>query len=365
MGAVQYLEILAGLLVLGVILHDLFQAVVLPRPSVYRVPLLSQLLVRQSWKVWRWAGSLRRNAARREHFLGTFGPAALLILLAFWSLSLMVGYALIFDGLRSQIEPRPDGFLTSLYYSAGTLLPLSYGDILPTGGGVRVATIAESATGVILIALVISLLFSLYQSFQSREELVVTLDALAGAPPSGVQLLETAAADRMPQRLEVTFDEWRNWTASVLESHLAYPILFYFRSSHDNEAWINSFGAVMDAATLVLSVMEHDSAGAARLMSKIGNHLVEDTVWYFRIRPGDDVGVDRREFDEAWERLRDAGYTCRDPERAWEEFSNLRRRYASALNQMVRQFAITPAPWIGDRSYLPHQRSSQRPRSAG
>jgi hypothetical protein len=360
MGAVQYLEILAGLVLLLLILHDLFQAVVLPRPSVYRVPLVSQLLVRQFWKIWRWVGSFRRSTAKREHFLGTFGPAALLMLLGFWSLSLMAGYALIFDGLHDQIEPHPNGFWTSLYYSAGTLLPLSYGDILPAGGAARLATIAESATGVIMIALVISLLFSLYQSFQSREELVVTLDALAGAPPSGVQLLETAAVDRMPQRLEVTFDEWRNWAASVLESHLAYPILFYFRSSHDNEAWVNSFGAVMDAAALVLSVTEHDSAGAARLMSKIGNHLVEDAVWYFRIPPGEEVGVERTEFEEAWSRLSEAGYRCRDPEPAWEEFSNQRRRYASALNHMVLWFAITPAPWLGDRSYLPHQASSQR-----
>jgi hypothetical protein len=365
MGATQYLEILAGLVVLLVIMHDLFQAVVLPRPSVYRLPLVSQLLVRQFWKIWRWVGSFRKSVDKREHFLGTFGPAALLMLLGFWSLSLIAGYALVFDGLRDQIEPHPNGFLTSLYYSATTLLPLSYGDILPAGGAARLATIAESASGVIMIALVISLLFSLYQSFQAREALVVTLDALAGAPPSGVQLLETAAADRMPQRLEVTFDEWRNWAASVLESHLAYPILFYFRSSHDNEAWINSFAAVMDAATLVLSVIEHDSIGAARLMSKIGNHLVEDAVWYFHVPPGQEVGVERKDFDEAWSRLREAGYSCRDPEAAWEEFSNLRRRYAAPLNHMVRWFAIVPAPWIGDRSYLPHQASAQRRGPAG
>jgi hypothetical protein len=357
MGPVQYLEILAGLVVLLVVMHDLFQAVVLPRPSVYRLPLLSQLLVRQFWMLWRWVGSFRKSADKREHFLGTFGPTGLLMLLGFWSLSLMLGYALIFDGLHDQIEPHPNGFWTSLYYSAGTLLPLSYGDILPMGGAARLATIAESASGVILIALVISLLFSLYQSFQSREELVVTLDALAGAPPSGVQLLETAADDRMTRRLEAPFD--------VLESHLAYPILFYFRSSHDNEAWINSFGAVMDAATLVLSVTEHDSIGAARLLSKIGNHLVEDAVWYFRIPPADEVGVERKEFEEAWSRLREAGYSCRDPEPAWAEFCNLRRRYAAPLNHMAHWLAIVPARWIGDRSYLPHQASSQRRGTSG
>jgi hypothetical protein len=91
---------------------------------------------------------------------------------------------------------------------------------------------------------------------------------------------------------------------------------------------------------------------------------VEDSVWYFRIRPGDDVGVERAEFDEAWTRLREAGYRCHDPEPAWEQFSNLRRRYASTLNQMVRWFAIMPAPWIGDRTYVPHQVSSQPRRRA-
>src|SRR3989441_66368 len=138
------------------------------------------------------------------------------------------------------------------------VLPRRPGAAGPAGGAARLAVLAESASGVILVALVISLLFSLYQSFQEREELVVALDALAGAPPSGIQILETAATDRMPQQLEETFNDWRRWSAAVLESHLAYPILFYFRSSHDNEAWLSSFGAVMDAATLVLSLIEHD-----------------------------------------------------------------------------------------------------------
>src|SRR3989454_5640774 len=348
MGAVQYLEILAGLVLLLLILHDLFQAVVLPRPSVYRLPLVSQLLVRQFWKIWRWVGSFRRSTAKREHFLGTFGPAALLMLLGFWSLSVMAGYALIFDGLHDQIDPHPNGFWTSLYYSAGTLLPLSYGDILPAGGAARLATIAESATGVIMIALVISLLFSLYQSFQSREELVVTLDALAGAPPSGVQLLETAAVDRMPQRLEVTFDEWRNWAASVLESHLAYPILFYFRSSHDNEAWINSFGAVMDSAALVMSSMEEEpTAGAAKLMFTVGNHLVEDMAWVFGLKLESDAIIEESEYVAAITRLKAAGYRAHDGDVHWQKYAKMRGKYASGLNQIAQWLAAPPAPWVG------------------
>jgi Ion channel len=362
MGAGQFLEIVVGLLVLVFIFIDLFQAVVLPRPSIYRVPQASQLVVRHLWTAWRWVGSRPRRQEARENLLGIFGPAALLILLGFWGSSLVLGYGLVLDGLRDQIQAPRAGFWTTLYFSAGTLLPLSYGDILPDGAVARVVVLSESACGVMLVALVIALLFSLYQSFQAREQLVVTLDALAGAPPSGLQILETAAADRMPQRLEEAFNEWRRWSADVLESHLAYPILFYFRSSHDNEAWLNSFAAVMDAATLVLSVVEHDSFGAARLMSKVGNHLVEDTGQQFRLENTAEVGVERQEFDEAWTRLQDAGYRCHDRELAWTEFSHLRGRYASPVNQLAHRLAIVPANWVGDRSYLPHRSSARRRR---
>src|SRR5207302_3355272 len=197
-------------------------------------------------------------------------------------LAFVAGYGLMIDGFRDEMHPIPGDFWESLYFSAGTLVPLSYGDYVPIGVMARLTTIAESTTGVALAALAITLLFSLYESFQRREELVVTLDALAGAPPSGVQILETSAELTMRDQLVKTFDDWRQWAAAVLESHLAYPMLVFFRSSHDNEAWLNSFGAVMDAAVLVMSTVDDKSEGPAKLMYRVGNHLVEDLSWYFR-----------------------------------------------------------------------------------
>src|SRR5439155_21475303 len=108
------------------------------------------------------------------------------------------------------------------------------------------------------------------------------LDAIAGAPPAGVQLLENAAEHGMQEELIKTSDDWRHWAATVLESHLAYPILLFFRSSHDNEAWLNSFGAVMDAAPLVFRTVQDGPEGSAHVMINVGNHLVEDIAWYFR-----------------------------------------------------------------------------------
>jgi hypothetical protein len=282
-----YVEATLGGLVLIAVLHDLFQSIVLPRPSPGRWRL-SPMILRPLWAGRRWVGAHIPRVARRENWLATFGHLAVIELLAFWVCLLTLGFGLLMDALRDQFQPHAADLWTSLYNSAATLFPLSFGDILPEGAGARVVTVAESATGVILIALVISLLFSLYRSFQEREELVVTLDALAGAPPSGVQMLEVVAKYKMPDTVTATFDDWRRWSAAVLESHVAYPILIYFRSSHDNEAWINSFGAVMDAATLVISPLTPRCSRARRTCCQ------RSAVTSWKISPGISGSTARR-----------------------------------------------------------------------
>jgi hypothetical protein len=355
----RLVEGIAGLALLLGVFYDLFESVVLPRPAVNKFAFV-RYLFRVTWRTWRWVGNRISRLPRREAWLASFAPIGVALAFTVWGLGLVLGYGLIFDSVRGELHPAAENFGTSLYFSATTLVPLSYGDLLPIGVVARLATIAESATGIIVAALAITLLFSLYESFQDREKLVVQLDALAGAPPSGVQLLETASESDMRDELVKTFDEWRAWAADVLESHLAYPILFFFRSSHDNEAWINSFGAVMDAATLVLSTVEDESEGPARLMLTVGNHLVEDLSWYFRFPHREDPIVERYEFDEARVRLKDAGYHLQSGEGAWERFAQLRAKYASPLNLLARSMAVIPAQWIGDRSYLPHRERSPR-----
>jgi hypothetical protein len=141
----------------------------------------------------------------------------------------------------------------------------------------------------------------------------------------------------------------------VLESHLAYPILVYFRSSHDNEAWLNSFGAVMDAALLVLTSIEGGPRGSAHLTYKVGAHLMQDLGWYYGYHGDNVVGIEHEEYEAACEQLRTAGYRVTMTEEGWQKFSTLRMTYASIINRMARYLAILPAPWIGDRSYLPHR----------
>jgi Ion channel len=350
-----------GLVLILIVFYDLFQSVILPRPAVNKVQL-ARRLVRPTWLMWRWVSQRSSRIDRSEARLAAFAPVALLMLFVVWAVVLVLGYGLIIDGIADQFRPSPQDLATSIYISATTLVPLSYGDFVPEGGLARATIIAESATGVGIAALVITLLFSLYESFRAREELVVSLDAMAGAPPSGVQILETAAKHGMRPELKQTFDEWRAWSAMVLESHLAYPLLVYFRSSHDNEAWINSFGAVMDAAVLTMSTVVDESEGPARLMFRIGTHLVEDMSWVFGLKTATDGIVERDEYQVAVERLVKVGYRVRDTEAGWKQFSELRSQYASPLNQMAHWLVVPPAEWIGDRSYIPH-RVKRAPRS--
>ncbi len=361
MSVLDGVEIGLGAVIVLVTIYDVFQSVVMPRPAVGRVRL-SFTLIRGAWRLWRKIAERPKKLQLRETALAAFAPMMLVTLLALWGFSLILGYALIFSGLHNGLQPQPDSFGTTLYFSTGRMLAFSVAGIEATGVATRVFAAIEAASGFGLFALVISLLFSLFSSFQRRETAVVALDALAGAPPTGIQLLEMCAKDGMPDQLIATFDEWRLWTVDVIESHLSYPLLFYFRSSHDNEAWPNSFGAVMDAATLVLTTVDGGPVGHARLMHKVGTHFVADMRDHFRYEGELVAGVERQEFDEACLSLERAGYQLHNPDAAWEAFSLLRSKYGAWLNRTTKVLGVPPAPWIGDRSYLPHRERAPRRR---
>ena len=358
MSPLRWLEIAAGVLLIWIVLRDLFVAIVVPRPARGRFRP-STLLTRVTWFIWRWVSTRLGEGLPREDRLGAYGPLLVIVLLFAWFIGLIVGYGLVIEGVRDQLVPVPKNLATS-FYVAASLLTVGLTDFAPIGPVMRVVAVIEAATGLGLVAVVVSLLFSLYASFQKREVLIITLDALAGAPPSGVVLLENSLHSEMVDHLEDTFHEWKMWSAEVLESHLAYPILAYFRSSHDNESWVSAIGAVLDAAVLVLTTVEDVPRGPAKLMYNAGTHLVEDLSWFFRTSHEHEVGIERFEFDTACERLAEAGFTVTDREIAWTKFSKLRAAYAIPLNEMGRYWSIPPALWIGDRSYLPHREPGNR-----
>jgi len=307
--------------------------------------------VRVSWPVWRALALRIADSDAREDFLGAYAPLALVGFLVLWATVLIVGYGLIFYGIRTELRPVPS-FGGALYYAGVSFLTIGYGDIVPAGGSARFVSLLAGASGFATVATVTTFLFSIFGAFAARENFVVTFGTRAGAPPSGVTLLETYARFGIMADLDAVFEEGVRWSAAILESHLAYPILAYFRSSHDYESWVGAVGALLDASTLKLTLIEDGAPGHAKLYNEMARHLVRDLTNYFRFDQGDHAGVERYEFDAARERLREAGLSVREADDAWEKFSALRGTYAASLNEIAGFFRIPPAQWIGDRSYL-------------
>jgi Ion channel len=360
-----YLELSAGLLLLAVVLYDVFETVVVPRRTEYKWRLAPPLIF-FLWPVWRVIGLRMQPAWRRENFLGTFAPFVIMLLLVVWVLSLVLGFGLVLHALADDFEPQPKDFMSAVYVAGSALLTIGFGDIVPTGVLARIAALLAGAAGLGVVALVITLTFNLYGSFARREVMVLLLDGRAGTPPSGVTLLETYARKRIVGQLAEAFARYEVWTAEVLESHLAYPILPFFRSSHDGQSWISALGAVLDAATLLVTVVEkpgRDAApeenatrAAAEMMYDIGCHALVDLT-EFRLMQrhlafDDRPGIERAEFEEACRQLSRAGFRTVCGDEAWQAFAEHRSVYAARLNGLARYLASPPTQWIGDRTIL-------------
>ena len=348
------LALALGLVLLGLAFWDVFQTIVVPRPTpgVFRI---GRYLIRGSWRVVRAFGT--RNDERHEQLLGLFAPAATIALLVAWLVALVLGYGLVLFALGGELRPASPDLGTAIYFGATSVLTLGFGDVIAVGGPARFVVAAAALSGLGVVALVVTFLFSLFASYQRREVAVVTLQAKAGVPSSAVVLLESVARLGLTDRLPDFFGEWERWVAEVLDSHVAYPLLGFFRSSHDDVAWITALGTVLDAASLVLTTIEGVPRGQAELVKKMGAHLVEDiTNLGFRAEGAD--GVDREAFDAVYQRLAAAGYRLLPLDDAWPAFRRARSTYAERLEAMASYWAVPAAAWFGGRRSA-HSSSSQ------
>jgi hypothetical protein len=334
-----------GLFLLALTFWDIFETVVVPRPTPgwFRI---GRYVLRGSWRILR---AIRDGRPGRSYdrVLGLFAPAITIALLATWLAGLIVGYGLILYGLRDELQPVPPDLGTALYFSASSVLTLGYGDIVAVGMPARVMVVTAAIGGLGTVALVVTFLFSLYGSYQRREVQVVALGAAAGDPPSAVSLLETYAQLELVERLPDLFARWERWAVEVLDSHVAYPLLGFFRSSHDNLSWISALGTILDAASLVLTTITGVPRGDAKLVKRVGTHLVED-IYNIGFHAGEPTSLDRSAFDAACDRLVEAGYALEARDEAWQAFEAARATYAPRLEAMATYWATPATQWLGD-----------------
>jgi hypothetical protein len=265
---------LAGASWIAVIAWDTFEAVVLPR-RVTRRFRTTRLFFRTTWWGWSALGRRMRASGRRETYLSVYGPLSLLMLFAVWAASFIVAFAMVQAGLGTRLSVEGGGtFLHHLYMSGETFFTLGLGDLAPVSGPGRAVMVVEAGTGFGFLALVIGYMPILYQSFSRREVEITLLDARAGSPPSAEELLRAHGGDL--DALTDLFREWERWSADVLESHLSYPVLSFYRSQHDNQSWLAALTTILDTSALVSIGIEGACARQAQLTFAMARHTVVD-----------------------------------------------------------------------------------------
>jgi hypothetical protein len=276
----------AGVAIFLIVLWDAFEAIILPR-RVTRRFRLTRLFFRVTWSSWKFAMCLVPSAKRREALLGFYGPLSLLVLVGVWAVGLVLGFGLMQYGAGSAVMTNggPSGLNTDMYLSGTTFFTLGLGDVLPRSGLARVLVVIEAGFGFGFLAAVIGYLPFIYGSFSKREVDISLLDARAGTPPTAGELLRRHSYAHGQEALADLLKDWELWSAELMESHLSYPVLAYFRSQHDNQSWIASLTAILDTCALVMVGVEGACEKQAELTFAIARHAVVDLSQVFGTPP--------------------------------------------------------------------------------
>ncbi len=353
-----------------IVFVDAFEAVVLPR-RIRHGYRLATLYYRSGWLVWRAASKLLPSGKWRFGFLGVFGPLSLFGLLSVWATGLIVGFALLHWSLGTALSAPYDAdhsFATYLYLSGTTLFTLGYGDVVPQRAGGRALSVAQSGIGFGFLAIVISYLPVLYQSFSRREITISLLDARAGSPPTAGELLRRLSDGRSPSAAGLLLIEWERWAAELLESHLSYPVVCFYRSQHDNQSWVGALTMILDTSALAIAAVDGTDAYQARLTFAMARHAAVDLGLVFQIQPLPPASdrMPAATFVRLRESLVGVGLQVRDGPEVSQALTELRGLYEPFVNGLADYFQFRLPPFQPHEPPVDNwQTSPWMPRSPG
>jgi Ion channel len=339
----------AGVAILIIVIWDAFEVIVLPR-RVTRRFRLSRFFYRNLWSLWKSLASLIPSKKARESAFGIFGPISLLILVAVWAVGLVWSFALMQYGSGSalNITGRNIGFWTDVYLSGTTFFTLGLGDVIPRSSMARALVVVEAGLGFGFLAGVIGYLPFIYGSFSKREVSITLLDSRAGTPPSAGELLRRHSYPYGPDALRELLKEWELWSAELMESHLSYPVLAYFRSQHDNQSWIASLSAILDTCALIMVGIEGACQRQAELTFAISRHAVVDLSQVFGTSPRSlpQNRLPAAELLRIRNVLAQHGLKLNDGDAADARLIELRNMYEPYIFALASYLNQTLPPWI-------------------
>jgi hypothetical protein len=352
---VSNLDVLAGLLRLLVFGCGLYVVVltvggavrtfVVPRDEVVKLTSVVFRVVRVAIKL-----PVRRahSYAERDAIMALYAPLALLALPVVWLTLVEIGYTAMFWAVG--VGPPDDAFMVS----GSSLLTLGFA----TAHDPLTAALAfsEAMLGLILVALLIAYLPTMYAAFQRRETAVTLLAVRAGTPPSAVELFTRFFRLERLDRLLDLWTAWELWFVELEESHTSLPALVYFRSPIPERSWVTAAGAVLDAAALYSSTLAVPREPQAEITIRAGYLALRRIARLFRIaydanpRPDDPISVTRAEFDAAYDQLAAVGVPLQpDRDACWRAFAGWRVNYDTVLVELAQLTYAPPAPWSADR----------------
>jgi hypothetical protein len=339
----QILAALVGLVLVAIVLRDSFETIILPRRVSARLRV-SKVFYQATWRPWRAVGRRVRSSNWRENFLSTYGPLSLILLFVLWGAILITGFALLlwaagFDANLSGLD--------HLYVSGTTFTTLGIGDFTPHTDLARFLTVVEAGTGFGFLAILISYLPVLYQSFSRREIAISMLDEWAGSPPSAGDLLRRASEAGEADELVPLMGRWETWTAELLESHLSYQVLSYFRSQHENQSWVAALTAIMDFSAMWQASKDHGKSWQARRVYAIGRHALGDLSQVLHAVPEFDAPdrMSEAQFSVLYEALTAAGKDV-DIATFRERLTALRKGYEPYAIALSHELLMELPPWM-------------------
>jgi voltage-gated potassium channel Kch len=343
-----FLGMLGSLALILLVLIDSFETTILPRRVTHRYRF-ARLFYRSNWGLWRTLGLRIPAGKRREAFLSLFGPLSLLALLASWVIGLIFGFALLHWSLETPLlaPEKPVTFSTYLYWSGGTFFTLGYGEVTPGNPLGRALAVAEVGLGFGFLALIISYLPVIYQAFSRREVTISLLDARAGSPPSAAQLLLRLARSGDIALVDTFLEEWEQWAAELLESHLSFPVLSYYRSQHDNQSWLAALTHVLDTCACLIVLVKGHNTYRAQLTFAMARHVAVDLALVFKtppLAPAEDR-LPASKLRRLQELLRQADLDLHEGPGVEVKLAEVRGMYEPFVDALARRF-LFPLPPI-------------------
>jgi uncharacterized membrane protein YkgB len=308
------------------------------------VDLAYRLVLKKQWADYK----------QRDRILATQAATLLVAQLAAWLIVAYVGFALL-------LWPWASRGVVSAFIDAGSSL-FTLGFAVPSGAVPAVIVFLAAAVGLIILTLQIAYLPTLYAAFNRRETEIALLNARAGVPSWGPELLARthyalgtglSTLDTMPE----LYTQWERWAADVGESHTTYLQLVRFRSPQPLSSWVTALLSVLDSAALFLSLSPKAAPEVpARLCLRSGwtcfNRIAQAMGADIPLEADPDAGISLTygEFLDAVERMREVDFPIeREPAQAWPDFVGWRVNYEQAAYAIAAAVYAVPAMWSGPR----------------